>query len=255
MYAVCRNNNGLHLPGTPFPLPITMNVRERLYEDHDEHMIRHRHRRGTPPEKTQRRSAFSQAVILLFAIIACLAYWTFERNRLYDNALSLWEDTAVKSPDKARVQYNLGTAYYHKGRMNDAIEALKRASALDPNHVRAHFNLGMAYVREGRFDEAIRSFQEALRRDPNFVDALFNLGSVYNLQKRLQEAVQAYREVLQVEPENITARMNLAKTYSQMGRTREARTELEMVLQYQPSNAEAAAMVRGLETANHRPHH
>ncbi len=49
--------------------------------------------------------------IVAAALLLGLASLTVLRNQVYANEISLWEDTAQKSPHKARVHNNLGYAY------------------------------------------------------------------------------------------------------------------------------------------------
>jgi Flp pilus assembly protein TadD len=60
---------------------------------------------------------------------------------VYRNEVALWEDTARKSPGKARVHNNLGYAYERAGRLREAREAYLRALAIDPGHALARGNL------------------------------------------------------------------------------------------------------------------
>ena len=79
------------------------------------------------------------AVVLL---IACaLGVLTHGRNRLYASEIALWQDTAQKSPDKARVFNNLGYVYQLAGRHEEARLAYLRALALQPEFTRAANNL------------------------------------------------------------------------------------------------------------------
>lgn len=79
------------------------------------------------------------AVVLL---IACaLGVLTHGRNRLYASEIALWQDTAQKSPDKARVFNNLGYVYQLAGHKEEARQAYLRALALQPEFTRAANNL------------------------------------------------------------------------------------------------------------------
>jgi tetratricopeptide (TPR) repeat protein len=75
----------------------------------------------------------------LFMVI--LAMFTSLRNRDYRSEINLWEDTAGKSPRKARVHNNLGYAYFLAGRHAPAREEFLAALRLDPNHRFARNNL------------------------------------------------------------------------------------------------------------------
>lgn len=82
----------------------------------------------------------------LFRLVAAMLLLTFTgltvlRNHAYSSEISLWEDTALKSPNKARVHNNLGFAYLLAQRHNEARHEFSTALRLDPQLSAAHYNL------------------------------------------------------------------------------------------------------------------
>ncbi len=75
------------------------------------------------------------------ALLLTLASLTLLRNQVYANEISLWEDTAMKSPHKARVHNNLGYAYLLAQRREDARDEFNLALQLDPQLNKARNNL------------------------------------------------------------------------------------------------------------------
>jgi Flp pilus assembly protein TadD len=63
------------------------------------------------------------------------------RNTVYRSEVALWEDTARKSPGKARAWNNLGYAYQQAGRFRDAEAAYLRSLRIDPGYALARGNL------------------------------------------------------------------------------------------------------------------
>ena len=78
----------------------------------------------------------------------------------------------------ADAHYNLGVAYYQKGRTDEAIQQFQDVVRLKPKQAEAHNNLGTALGLKGQTDEAIRQFQEALRLQPDYAEARRNLDIV-----------------------------------------------------------------------------
>jgi Flp pilus assembly protein TadD len=70
-----------------------------------------------------------------------MGYYTWARNNIYRSEVALWEDTVLKSPNKARCYNNLGYAYELEHRYEEAKKAYMRASALDPDFKLAKNNL------------------------------------------------------------------------------------------------------------------
>ena len=70
-----------------------------------------------------------------------------ERNAVYRSEIRLWEDTAAKSPGKARVFNNLGYAYFLAGRTDEARKACLETLRIDPAHELARNNLTLLDVK------------------------------------------------------------------------------------------------------------
>jgi len=91
--------------------------------------------RGFSDEK----GVFKKACIV--SLILLLIIFTVRRNHVYRSEVTLWEDTAYKSPQKARVFNNLGYAYTMAGRYKDAEDAYLKAISLKPDYKLPQNNL------------------------------------------------------------------------------------------------------------------
>ncbi|MCF8152412.1 MAG: tetratricopeptide repeat protein [Sulfuritalea sp.] len=89
-----------------------------------------------------RTAAFRLAATALALSLAAI---TVARNQVYSSEIALWEDTASKSPHKARAHNNLGYAYRLAGRTEDARREFTLALQLDPKHIKARHNLEYLY--------------------------------------------------------------------------------------------------------------
>lgn len=74
-------------------------------------------------------------------VLLLLGFYTVMRNHDYRSQIALWEDTAGKSPHKARVLNNLGVAYELEGDTNKAVWAYTRSLQLDAGYTLARDNL------------------------------------------------------------------------------------------------------------------
>jgi len=73
------------------------------------------------------------------------------------------------------VFYSLGNAYLNKEEYDQAIEAYKKAIAINPKRDQAYNNMGIAYYHLGLFDEVIKAFTEALKINSNQSEIYTNL--------------------------------------------------------------------------------
>lgn len=97
-----------------------------------------------PQPRVIRFGAKSLAVLLVLV----LCFFTYQRNRLYHDQVSLWSDTVRLSPNKARPHNNLGHAYALQGNWDQAIDEFRIAAKLDPDYVLAQKNLRNAYLHQ-----------------------------------------------------------------------------------------------------------
>ncbi len=82
-------------------------------------------------------------LIRYLPLLGCLvlAYFTFNRNAIYESEVSFWLDAVHKSPRKARAHNNLGYAYFVSGDLDHAIEQFHLAVQLQPSFSAARENL------------------------------------------------------------------------------------------------------------------
>ncbi len=95
------------------------------------------------------------AIALVVGATALLAVITFERNRVWQSALSLWSDAAAKSPNKARVHVNAGVAHHGLDELDEAIRHYCRALEIDPKIALAADNIEIALEQQGRLDDVL----------------------------------------------------------------------------------------------------
>ena len=91
-----------------------------------------------------------------------------------DEALIVFR--ALAEENDAEGWYNLGTILARRGGYPDAVDAFRRALAIDPSMGPARHNLGVALVRSGRLDEAIVVLRECATAEPDSEGAIYTLG-------------------------------------------------------------------------------
>jgi Ca2+/Na+ antiporter len=88
----------------------------------------------------------ANSLAALLVLVLCL--FTYQRNSLYYDQVSLWSDTVRMSPNKARPHNNLGHAYALRDDWDHAIEEFRIAAQLDPDYTLAKKNLRDAYLHQ-----------------------------------------------------------------------------------------------------------
>ena len=104
-----------------------------------------------------------------------------------------------------------------RGSPAEAIDAYRRALALDPSLADAHVNLGRLHHGAGRFSAAEAHYRAALAAQPSDGIAAFNLAVALDDQGRAADALVAYHEALALDPGLADAHFNLARLHERRG--------------------------------------
>jgi tetratricopeptide (TPR) repeat protein len=87
-------------------------------------------------------------------------------------AAALLRRIAGEDPGNAMAWFQLGAALINTGEYEASLEASRRAIALGPPSHGPHLNLGLAYEHLDRPEEALAAYAEALAIEPNLLDLL-----------------------------------------------------------------------------------
>ncbi|MFC1837806.1 hypothetical protein ACFLYW_03915 [Thermodesulfobacteriota bacterium] len=113
--------------------------------------------------------------VFFVIILLILPYWTYERNRVWADELTLWQDCLEKSPNKWRVHNNLGKEYFRIWETDKAIHHYRMALSIAPNAILPRMNLASALAQQSRYQEAIIELQIILTYEPDNARALKHL--------------------------------------------------------------------------------
>ena len=126
----------------------------------------------------------------MITVTLIFSYWTYERNKVWQDELTLWEDVQKKVPNKARANLNLGLAYVEKNRADDAIPVLEKALYLygqqssQGKYVSKTSTslclrlLGNAFRLKGEYNRAIEYLNRALNESSNSARSLSGILSL-----------------------------------------------------------------------------
>ena len=113
-----------------------------------------------------------------------------------DEAESLYRRSLASDPVQPAVFHNVGNLLRRVGRTQEAISALKQATALKANYAEAHLSLALAYADLGDHAGAEKSARDALRYQPNYLLAQQTLAVELCALQRPQEAERLLRRAL-----------------------------------------------------------
>ncbi len=193
-----------------------------------------------------RRRALAAGCLLVALAAAEAAH---ARAAVWADAVSLWEDTVHKSPNKRRAHFQLayaydqqqrygealqefqktaelgpitpdllldwGLAYDHLGQFDQALAKFQQAAVIEPTaHV--YTQIGMAYAQQSRWVEALQALATAEKLDPKFPDTYDYRGNIYLNANQVPAAIQEYQRALAIDPTLEDARHDLAMAQARL---------------------------------------
>jgi Flp pilus assembly protein TadD len=175
------------------------------------------------------------------AILLALGVATWQRNQVWQSAVTLWEDAARKAPKNVRALYNYGSYLVEAGRADEGIAVLDRTVALDPRHADAWHNLGRAYLMRGAIRDALPPLRAAVRLNPAHGNALLNLTIALIRSGEDREAIGLLEAARGRFAELPGLHMNLGLAYAGSGDLAAARQELAILQRLDPALARTLA--------------
>jgi tetratricopeptide (TPR) repeat protein len=180
-----------------------------------------------------RAPALIAAPILLLCSVL-----TVGRGRVWASQISLWEDTVLHAPNKARAWFNLGGAYL-KSDPDRARVAFTRALSLQPDFPEAYYDLGVIEQDRGNYREAIVLYQRTTEMNPEYWPAWNNLGNSFLALGESARALEAYSRTLNLNPDHWPSQYNMAIVHYTAGRFDKAIPRLRSVLEWSPDFRDA----------------
>lgn len=188
----------------------------------------------------QRWSRWTRGAVPAGAIAAvvALSWATCLRNEVWRDSVTLWEDTAAKSPGKSRPWGNLGTAYARAGNQVKAIECYRRSLLIDPRNQVDLLNLANSYLASNQPEKTLELTARLAEMNSGVehVSVLVAKAGALSQLARYSEAALLYRKVLVVNPEHPAANLGLGFIFHQAGHPNRALRHYYRVREYFPEH-------------------
>ncbi len=175
------------------------------------------------------------ALAILGLIIVSNAIFTYERNKIWKDEFSLWNDCVSKSPNKARPYNNRGNSYFDSKKMNDkALADFNKAIELIPQYTRAYYNRGNLFKSEKRFEKAMKDYNKAIALNSKFFRAYNNRGTIFIKEKNFNRALEDYNKAIKIHPNYCEALSNRGEVYILTQKYSKAVQDLNKAIKLQP---------------------
>jgi Flp pilus assembly protein TadD len=151
--------------------------------------------------------------VLTVAIVVVLAGLSWQRAAAWRNGVTLWRDVVAHAPLNYEAWDSLGSSYIEAGEETLALQAYKRALALNPTYPLSLKNIGVLYLKRGEINLAEQHFLRLIRVQPKNAEAFEFLGLTMKIAGNLPGAEQSLSQSLQLEPKRSSALILLSQIY------------------------------------------
>jgi tetratricopeptide (TPR) repeat protein len=193
-----------------------------------------------------RRLQLRQAIGACAAALLASTVLTYLRSDVWSTPLTLWQDSAAKSPGKVRPLFQLAFAQAQQGNCTAAAANYQAAAALEAPDWRLLIDWANALDCAGKPDEAIAIFKRAVQLDANKAEGYVGLSSVYGKQRRTAEALEVLALAEHIDPKIAQIYVNRGGIFEILGNTHAAVFEFRRALEVDPSNRTAREALRRL---------
>lgn len=168
---------------------------------------------------------------------------TYQRNRVFQTELSLWQDTIAKAPNNLIVMTGLATLFAKQGNIDQAKIHFVRALKIDPDDPKTNANYAGFLIDQNQLELAGEYLEKAFQSNTNNLDA--NLDAITNmahLQNRLgnfQEAIEYYQVAVLGSPNDEELQSSLVAVHLGAGDVLKAISISKSNLEQRPVSAKA----------------
>ena len=150
-------------------------------------------------------------ILVIVIISASYGFAAYQRNFVWEDDFSLWQDVVNKSVHKPRGHNNLGTVLSDKGLVAEAIAEYETSILLKSCQIEPRVNLASSYSAIGMTDKAIAEFKQILILVPGNPHIHYNLGLAYSSKGLYDEAIKEFKETLRLNPYDHDARQRFER--------------------------------------------
>jgi tetratricopeptide (TPR) repeat protein len=99
-------------------------------------------------------------------------------------------------------KYETALQLHQQGQIKDAIKIYEEALLASPDNPEILINLGAAYQTDKRYDQALQKYEEALTLDPNSAVIYYYIGTTLHAQGNMPAAIKSYEKAIELDSSN-----------------------------------------------------
>ena len=125
--------------------------------------------------------------------------------------LSLFRRLAAREPENVPLLATFGKALLRAQAPGEATDVFEKALRIDPLYTDARNHLGVALAMRGRLEDALEQLRRAVADNPDHALSWTNLGVTLEAVGDTEGAIEAYTEAIRLQPDSSEARRRRAR--------------------------------------------
>ncbi len=134
-----------------------------------------------------------------------------------DQAIDEIKKAISIDPEFAQAHNKLGDYYMKKGMVKEAAAAYTRSLELDPDNQNTNFDLGCSLAHLGKHEEALGHLQRALELKPSHTEIYGHIGRLLMMRGELEQAIDNLQKAVSADTDDIMASFTLACAFQMKG--------------------------------------
>lgn len=154
--------------------------------------------------------------------------FTAYQAKHYHRAIEIWKEVLDIDPYYHPVYYELATVYLENNDIQQANKIAKSGLKYDEFDKRLYYIIGQTSFRLAKLEEAIEALQEAIALDEDYKEAIVLLVEIYEENNQMEEMVEFLEEIKDLGGSDPVYEWKLAIAYQELEQYQKARESFEI---------------------------
>ena len=178
-------------------------------------------------------------VVIIVMMVISNSFLTWERNKIWKDDMTLWDDNIKKAPDLARPVYERGFAYGILGQWDKSAADYSKAIRINPEFDQAWCSRGYAFWKLGMPDSAIADYSRAITINPEYLKAYYNRAATWESLGHWDKAIADYTRMIGINPESPDIYASRGVAYGNTGQFEQSIADCSKAISLDPHLARA----------------
>ncbi len=179
---------------------------------------------------------FKLAIGVLGVYVIILILVTHNRTKVWENSLTLWNNTLEQYPDIPEALNNRGLFYYINDNYDKALADFNKAVKVHENGYHGYINRSAIYTKTQKYDLALRDLNKAISLNDQISDAFLNRALVYEKMGETEKTLNDFNRAIRLDDRNVKAFISRGAIYLHQGKFQEAIKDLRKATELEPDD-------------------